>query len=241
MEKKEEKRDWIERGYAFLTEPKIIKICGYSTLVSFFGLLVIAVIIASIWGPEGYNIVDNWISDLGSFNYTPAPFLLDIAVISAGILLIPFYFYLEKYLAPIPHVPEDLPAPTRMTYRLMALNFFFNCLGTIGLLGVGIFSEDRDIAGLHFTFSALLFGSFAIGSIFLGLRITLLKQAIIPRPYNFIVGIYGIFVPFTVGAFAVFNLSPVWEWTLFFVLLGLILPMFLAALRHAENQLETKA
>jgi hypothetical membrane protein len=209
-------------------------------LVLFFGLISLGVIIAVAFGPGGYSIVDNWISDLGNHTITPAPFLLDIAVISAGILLIPFYFYMEKYLAPIPHSPEELPAPPRINYRLMGLNFFFNLLGTVGLMGVGIFSEDRDIADLHFTFSVLLFGSFAIGAIFLGLHVTFLKQPIIPKPLNYIVGIYGIFVPFTVAGFAVFDLSPSWEWALFFVLLGLIVPIFIFALRHAEKQLKTE-
>jgi hypothetical protein len=231
------KESWIDRIYNKLTAPQTIRICGYCVLAIFFGLISLGVIIAVASGP--YNIIDNWISDLGNHNITPAPFLLDTAVISAGILLIPFHFYMEKYLAPIPRSPEELPAPPRMSYRLMGLNFFFNCFGTIGLIGVGIFSEDRDIAGLHFIFSVLLFGSFAIGAIFLGLLITFIRQPIVPKPFNYIMGAYGIFVPFTIGGFAVFDLTPLWEWTLFFVLIGLIVPVFVCALRHAEKQLKT--
>jgi hypothetical membrane protein len=180
---------WIDKIYNKLTAPQTIKICGYSALVLFFGSISLGVIIAAAFGPGGYNIIDNWISDLGNHNITPAPFLLDLAVISAGLLLFPFHLYLEKYLAPIPRVPEDLPAPPRMAYRLMSLGFFFNGLGSVGMIGVGVFSEDRDIAGLHFVFSVILFGSFAIGAIFLGLRFSFIRQDLIPKPFNFIVGL----------------------------------------------------
>ncbi len=188
--------------------------------------------------------MDNWISDLGNHNITPAPFLLDLAVISAGLLLFPFHLYLEKYLAPIPRVPEDLPAPPRMAYRLMSLGFFFNCLGSVGMIGVGIFSEDRDIAGLHFVFSVILFGSFAIGAIFLGLRFSFIRQDLIPKPYNFIVGLYGLCVPLPVGIIAALNvfgetgIAKLMEWIIFFVLIGLIVPIFISSLRLAEKQLK---
>lgn len=235
---------WIDRVYNKLTAPKTIKICGYSTMVLFFGLISLGVIVAVAFGSHNYNIIDHWISDLGSIDYTPAPFLLDIAVISAGILLFPFHLYLEKYLAPIPRVPADLPAPPRMAYRLMSLSFFFNCLGSLGMIGVGVFSEDRDIADLHFIFSVLLFGSFAIGAIFLGLRFSFMKQDLLPKPYNFIVGLYGICVPIPVGLIAAFNvfdetgIAKLMEWVIFFVLIGLIVPIFVSSLRHAERQLK---
>jgi hypothetical membrane protein len=238
MEKKETETNWIERAYNKLIAPKTIKFCGYSALVTFFGLMSLAIIVAVTLGPPGYNIIDNWISDMGNHSYTPAPFLLDAALICTGILLIPFHFYMERHLAPIPRVPEDLPAPHRMTYRFMELAFFFSMLGSFGMIMVGIFSEDRDIAGLHFIFSVVLFGSFAISALFMGLRITFLQQSVIPKPFNYILGIYGMCVPSIVGTFAAIYLSPLWEWIIFFVLLGLITPIFLTALRHAESQLK---
>lgn len=238
-----EKESWIDRIYNKVTAPQTIRICGYAVLVLFFGLISLGVLIAVTLGPGGYNIVDNWISDLGNHSVTPAPFLLDIAVIGSGLLLIPFYFYIERYLAPIPRNAEEIQMSSgqyRMSYRLMGINFFFNFFGTLGLIGVGVFSEDRDIMNLHFIFSVLLFGSFAIGAIFLGLRVSFIEQPIIPKPFNYIVGIYGIFVPFTVAGFAMFNLSPSWEWVLFFVIIGMIVPIFVFALRHAEKQLKNE-
>jgi hypothetical membrane protein len=237
---------WIDRIYNKLTAPKSIKICGYSALIFFFGAICLGVIIAAVFGPGGYNIIDNWISDLGNHNVTPTPFLLDFAVISAGLLLFPLNLYLEKNLAPIPKAPEDLPAPPRMAYRLISLSFFFNCLGSLGMIGVGVFSEDRDIADLHFIFSVLLFGSFAIGAIFLGLRFSFMKQDLIPKPYNFLVGLYGLCVPLPVGIIAGLNvfdetgIAKLMEWIIFFVLIGLIVPIFVASLRHAEKQLQMK-
>jgi len=241
-----EKLDWISRAYNFITSPKVIRICGYGALLLFFGCIGTAIIVAATLGEYGYNIFHNWISDLGNHIFTPAPFLLDTAVISAGVLLVPLNFYMEKYLAPIPQTAEELPAPHRMVYRLMGLSFFWNLLGSLGLIGVGIFSEDRDIAYLHFIFSVLLFGSFAFSAIFMGLRITFIKQSIIPKPFNFITGLYGICVPIPVAIIAGYHVFEetayqwIMEWIIFLVLIGLIVPVFVFALRHAEKQLKSE-
>ncbi|MHA1130379.1 MAG: hypothetical protein ACTSQI_06725 [Candidatus Helarchaeota archaeon] len=241
MEKKNPK-NWIEKCHDKLTAPKTIIWSGYLALTLFFGLMSLAILVAVLWGPGNYNLFDNWISDLGSINHTPAPFLLDSALVINGMLLIPFVFYLEKFLAPIPKSLEELPAPHRMAYRFMSLNFFFNILGCFSMVCVGLFSEDRDF-GLHFPFSVLLFGSFAFGAIFLGLRITFMQQPVIPKPFNIILGIYAIFIPFTVGGIAGYHIfestgyAILMEWILFFVLVGLIVPICFAAQRHAATLL----
>ncbi len=242
---KQHNTSWIERAYNKLTGPKTIKYAGYLSLGLFFGLMGSAILVAIFLGPGNYNMFENWISDMGSFNHTPAPFLLDSALIINGILIVPFIFYLEKHLAPIPKSSEELPAPHRMAYRFMSLNFFFNLVGAFSMVCVGIFSEDRDF-GLHMPFSVALFGSFAFGAIFLGLRLITMRQPVVPKPFNIIMGLYALIVPFTVGGIAGYHLfenSPLailMEWIIFFVLLGLIVPIFFAAMRHAEKQLNSE-
>lgn len=247
MEKiKTDKKDtesWVERIYNKVTSPKTIKYCGYIAIGIFFGFIISAVIVAMSVGP--YNIVDNWISDLGSFDYTPAPFLLDWALIITGVLLIPFHFYVERYIAPIPHSPDDPPAPHRWTYRLMGLAFFFNMLGSVSMICVGIFSEDRSY-GLHMPFSIGLFGSFMLSGIFLGLALMISDRKLVPAPFNYIIGAYGVHGLLLIGGFAGYHLlletvwQKLWEWISFFGLVAWILPLFFFCLHHARKQLKGK-
>lgn len=239
MKGKDEK-SWVENIYNIITGPKTIKYVGFIAVILFFGLIGSAIIVAVSVGP--YNIIDNWISDMGSFNYTPAPWLLDSALICTGILLIPFHFYTERYLAPIPRRSEELPAPHRWSYRLTGMAFFFNMIGSISMVLVGVFSEDRDY-GLHLPFSVALFGSFAFGAIFLGLSLTISDRKLVPSPWNYLLGAYGIHGLLLVGAFAGYNLfmdtswAKLWEWIIFFALIAWILPLFFFSLRHAEKEL----
>ncbi|MHA1264690.1 MAG: DUF998 domain-containing protein [Candidatus Helarchaeota archaeon] len=241
--KTEETISWVEKVYNRFTSPKFIKILGYLATILFFGLMGSAILVATSVGP--YNIIDNWISDMGSFSHTPAPWLLDSALIITGILLIPFHFYTEKYLAPIPRTPEELPAPHRWSYRLTGMGFFFNMIGSISMVLVGIFSEDRDY-GLHLPFSIALFGSFAFGAIFLGLALTISDRKLVPSPWNYLLGAYGIHGLLIVGVFAGYNLflntgwAKLWEWITLFALIAWILPLFFFCLRHTETKSITK-
>ncbi|MHA2182348.1 MAG: hypothetical protein ACXAAH_13095, partial [Promethearchaeota archaeon] len=85
--------------YNFMTNHRVVKLSSYTVMIGYIFLLVIGVVIAALLDPDGYTIWDNWISDLGSFNHTPAPFLYDIACIIAGFMTIPLTFYMEKLLA----------------------------------------------------------------------------------------------------------------------------------------------
>jgi len=241
--------NWVEKIYNKATAPTTIKYVGFLGLALFFGLMISAILVAWPAGPnpssEAFTIFDNWISDMGNHNHTPAPWLLDSALICTGIILIPFHFYTDKHLAPIPKSPEDLPAPHRWTYRLSGMSFFFNLAGSAGMILVGIFSEDRDY-GLHLPFSILLFGAFAFGAIFLGLSLTISDRKLVPGPWNYLLGAYGVHGLLTVGAIAGYNLfldtamAKFWEWMILIALIAWILPLFFFSLRHAEKLLKTE-
>ena len=237
----EKSESWVEGIYNKVTSPKTIKYFGYAALGIFFGFIISAIIVASSVGP--YNMIDNWISDMGSFTYTPAPFLLDWALIITGILLIPFHFYVERYIAPIPRSPNDPRAPHRWVYRLMGIAFFFNMLGSISMTCVGIFSEDRSF-GLHMPFSIGLFGSFMFSGIFMGLALMISDRKLVPGPWNYLLGAYGVHGLLIVGIFGAYNLilrtmwERLWEWLCFFALVAWILPLFFFCLHHANKQLK---
>ena len=50
-----------------LIDPKLVRISVIINLITFIPGLIICVFIANYFGPQGYNIWDNFISDLRSF------------------------------------------------------------------------------------------------------------------------------------------------------------------------------
>ncbi len=66
--------------------------------INFFTWHSYGVLIAYFFGPESYNIIDNYISDLGSIRYTPAPFVLDAIAMITACFLVPVFFYITKII-----------------------------------------------------------------------------------------------------------------------------------------------
>lgn len=230
-----------KRFHDAITDFKVVKIAILAVIPGYIGLLIIAVIVAMLSGPGGFNILDHYISDLGGSWKTPAPYLYDIACILAGILTIPFTFYVEKLFVPMPKSPEEFNKITRLRYRLGTLAFITSIIGNIGYIGVGIWSEDRSsmtifgyTLGMHGIMSGLAFGGFQLGALFLGL-ILVLYDTKVPK----IIGIYGIFGPIT-GAilYGVFG-GPFLEWMMLFLILGWIIPLSLSILNKEELQLKS--
>ena len=216
--------------YNFITNHNVVKISASIVMIGYIFLLIIGVVIAALVDPDGYTIWDNWISDLGSFNHSPAPFLYDIACIIAGSMTIPLTFYMEKLLAPLPN-EEQLSERhySRLRFRLSSFAFLFSIIGNIGYIGVGIFSADRDYdflsvlgQGPHGLMSYLAFGGFTFGAFFMG-WIIVLYDTKIPK----ILGIYGIFGPLSVSILNLIESTPLLEWFLLFSILIWVIPLSL--------------
>jgi hypothetical membrane protein len=219
-----------------ITDYKLVKICTMAIIFVYIPLLVIGVIIAAFFGPEGYTIWTHYISDLGSFRYTPAPYLYDLAAIIAGILTIPFTFYMEQRLAPVPKSENDLNKTSRLRLRLGSYAFLFSLIGNISYIGVGIFSEDRNYLGLHGITSVLSFVGFTFGAFFMGWLIVLYSKDI-PKS----IGIYGIVGPLTtiityqlIDTFDV-PLTELFEWILLFSILAWIIPLALFIFKNGKK------
>jgi hypothetical membrane protein len=223
--------------YNFATNFKIVKISAISVMLGYILLLIIGVIVATLLDPDGYTIWDNWISDLGSSNHTPAPYLYDIACIIAGAMTIPLTYYIEKLLAPLPKRRELAGQHySRLRFRLSSFAFLFSIIGNFGYIGVGIFSADRDYEilsvmgqGPHGIMSYLAFGGFTLGAFFMGWIIILYKTNI-PK----ILGIYGILGPLIVAILNLIDSTPFLEWMLLFSILIWIIPLSLIVLMKPE-------
>ncbi|MFX0008559.1 MAG: hypothetical protein ACFFAV_17750, partial [Candidatus Hermodarchaeota archaeon] len=90
----------FDKFYKKLLKKKLIRICIYIQFVIFYPGLIIAILIANKSNPlEGYNLINNYISDLGSLKFTPALYIYNSIVILTGIINIPIFLYLEEYLS----------------------------------------------------------------------------------------------------------------------------------------------
>ncbi|MFX0041218.1 MAG: DUF998 domain-containing protein [Candidatus Heimdallarchaeota archaeon] len=223
--------------YKFATNFNVVKISAMGVMFGYILLLIIGVIVAALLDPDSYTIWENWISDLGSINDTPAPYLYDIACILAGTLTIPLTFYMEKLLAPLPGEAKMRGGHhSRLRFRLSSYAFMFSIIGNFAYIGVGIFSADRDYdflsvleMGPHKLMSYLAFGGFTFGAFFMG-WIIVLYDTKIPK----ILGVYGILGPLIVAILNLIGSTPFLEWLLLFSILAWIIPLSLIVLMKPE-------
>jgi hypothetical membrane protein len=223
--------------YNIVTNYNVVKFSAMIVMVGYISLLIIGVIVAALGDPDGYTIWDNWISDLGSIDHTPAPILYDIACIVAGSMTLPLTFYMEKLLAPLPKRTElNEQHYSRLRFRLSSYTFLFSIIGNLGYIGVGIFSEDRNYEwleilgeGPHGIMSYLAFGGFTFGAFFMGWLIILYNTKI-PK----ILGVYGIFGPFITAIVNLIESTPLLEWLLLFSILIWIIPLSLIILLRPD-------
>lgn len=223
--------------YDFATNFKVVKVTAMIVMIGYISLLIIGVIVAAFLDPDGYTIWNNWISDLGSHNDTPAPYLYDIACILAGSMTIPLTYYMEKSLAPLPKRRQLREQHySRLRFRLGSFAFLASIIGNFAYIGVGIFSADRDYdflkvmgMGPHGIMSLLAFGGFTFGAFFMGWLIIFYKSKI-PK----VLGIYGIFGPLTVTILNLIYGTPFLEWMLLFSILAWIIPLALIILMKPD-------
>jgi len=138
----------------------IILIISY--LTSFF--------IKILFGDKNFNIFLNAVSDLGQKTYSPLPLLFDLGCIFSGILMFPFIFnFFLSYLFKLEI--NFTNTKYKILYKaldILAFSFLLN--GNIGLIGVGIFSLDRNPFYLHFIFTFFLFSGYPFFAFFIGLN-----------------------------------------------------------------------
>jgi len=228
--------------YDFLTNLKVVK---YSTIIAFMTFVIcttLGYIIAQFdpagpgADPAGYNIMDSYLSDMGSIRYTPWPYFPVIGNIISAILLIPTIVYMGKILTEIQNESEE------SSYVQKILGFigaFWMFIGLIGRFGLGVFSEDVSRMfplPLHWYFTVLEFAGLTFGGIFFGLIIVSYKT-LLPKP----LGGYMIFVP-TILAVMAFSqgLQPIEEWILTFSIIGYLFVGGIIVLRYINIELASK-
>ncbi|KKK46504.1 hypothetical protein LCGC14_0801900 [marine sediment metagenome] len=177
-----------KKFYDKATEPKVVKISIYISLATFLPGLIIGIIVAMNFGPVPYNLWLNYISDLGSFKYTPAPFILDLTCIISAIFILPLILNLNRLYSS--NMVENIENSKR-THYVNKFRRIFGYMGVVslfigifGMFFVGVFSEDRSPFDIHYIFSTLTFGGFAFGAFFTGLAIVL-KKKLFPKAIGY--------------------------------------------------------
>ncbi|MFX1572177.1 MAG: hypothetical protein ACFFB0_05475 [Promethearchaeota archaeon] len=209
--------------YNKLTEPKVVKISIYITLLTFLPGLIFGLIIAKIYGPMEYSLWYNWISDLGSTRYTPAPFILDVTCILSAIFIIPLILNLSRLYSSHQNLRLDNSKKEHYTVLFRRIFGYIGvvCLffGVIGMFFVGVFSLDRSPFDIHYYFSTSAFGGFAFGAFFTGLAIVL-RRRIFPKT----IGYFMIIGPSTATIMFLIAPAPLTrqflEWIMMFSSLG---------------------
>ncbi len=239
----------------FLAHPKTAIVSSIAAMLVWIPALIIGFFVAQL-DPDGYNIIDNYISDLGSFNHTPMPYFLDYGAMITSILLIPAVFYLEcRLLAPLSR-DRNLPRESsKLRLRLASHVSFFMAIGLIGFFGIGLFSEDRSNIlepyginfGLHGTFSFVVFGGLVLAGITAGILLFIYRSFIfknqIFKIVGAIVGLYMILIPpipaylFLTGAEPS---MPYWEWMMLFAIMGWLIPAGFLVIKDAKRLLKER-
>jgi len=233
----------INRAFNNFLNRKLIKTCIYLSLIIFLPGILIGVTIAYFFGPESYNIINNYISDLGSNRYTPTPFILDAIAITTAFFLVPVFFYIAKILAlNTKNIVFDVNQSIfkRVYFVIIDILAFFGLLsllsGAVGLFGVGLFSEDRTTElGLHFIFSIIVFAGLASGAFFNGIAILLkLKKTIFPR----LLGLYMIIGPLVATIMFLFPPNsvtrPFLEWMMLIAAFLWLIPASILILKNLK-------
>lgn len=224
--------------YDKITEPKIVKISIYISLATFLPGLILGLIVGLTLGPIPYNLWFNWISDLGSIKYTPAPYILDLTCTISAIFIVPLLFNLSRLYSS--HMNENYDNSKRSRYILKFKRIFgytgVVCLfvGIFGMFFVGVFSLDRSPNNAHLYFSSLAFGGFALGAFFTGLAIVL-KRRLFPKT----IGYFMILGPSTASILFVIAPEPLTrqflEWIMLFSALAWYYVIVFITLQKLNN------
>ena len=242
--------------HEFLTNPKTVKWSIIGILVTLIPSLIIGILVAQLYVP--YNIVANYISDLGSYNYTPIPKFLDYSLMITGILLIPIALYLLKLIT---DASEDAKEKGMLILGRIAIILFF--VGIFAIFSLGFISEDVGFhlkgtitAGvdLHDLFTVTLFPFVGFAGIFIGIIAILYPKRVLEifelnasKALSIALGIIMIVLPQLMVTFFVINelaptmiippSSPFYEWMYLFSLLAWLIPLALIILRLVNKKL----
>jgi len=164
----------------------IEKISRYAIKI-FVSLFLLANIIAFLFGNEAFIFFRNLISQLGISKYTPFPIIFNSACIITGILLIPFFFFL-RYKGDEILKNSMVYLKNGRGFKLFNhIGFYSGLIGSIGLIGLGLFNMSWNPLYMHEISATLALGGFIFLTFFISWLIIMYDIEIPAK-----LGIYGI-------------------------------------------------
>ncbi|MFX1242150.1 MAG: DUF998 domain-containing protein [Promethearchaeota archaeon] len=231
----------FDKFYKKLLKKKLIRICIYIQFVIFYPGLIIAILIANKSNPEGYNLISNYISDLGSVNFTPAPYIYNSIVILTGIINIPIFLYLEEYLSSSRSKRKVIQLSSKSLGGLAKLGKILFLIGSVGMFSVGIITEDFSISPIHIIFSVMAFGGFTMGGVITGFLI-IVQKTVFPTILGYYMTIYSLgLIILRFFHFIPIITLPLIEWSWFLGILIWLVPLTLFLLKYIYKTNQNKA
>ncbi len=226
----------LDRFYKRILSHKTVRVCLYIDLIIFIPGLILALLIATIMGYKDYNLFQNFISDLGSERYTPAPYLLNGIFIITGLFFVPVFLYFEEIIVSGLNRNNEIPNLSEIAKIIAKLGKISLMMGALGLLGIGVFSEDFSPFDLHTILAVLTFGGFIAGAGFSGF-IVVTKKTLIPKiiGYYMLTNSLVILILYFVNTYP-FTL-PFLEWLLLISINVWTIPSSIILLRHLNQKI----
>ncbi len=203
----------INKIHEYITRPKIVKISTIIAFIVAFSALIIGYIIAQ-FGPHGYNMIDNYISDMGSIKYTPFPYMRTIGNVISSPFFIPITFYIKSRLA-----SKELSDISPLQLRLGSIGFIGMLTIFMGMFCTGIITEDVNNL-IHTIISIIAIIGGTISMISYGLLIVKF-----PTDINEFMGVLMIIDVPIIAVLAIIGFPSVkfYEWMLLLSFYGLLI------------------
>jgi hypothetical protein len=144
--------------------PRFAKVLFYGLAVYVF-LIATNVVISSFFG---FNLVENYISDLGSKKVIPFPYFHDLICVFGGLITIPTNFFVRKKL-------RIRYKDSRHSVLFLEIGVLCGLVGNVSYILLGVFSLDRAGPGqiYHGIIAFLSFGGYIVSIFFFSLNIVL--------------------------------------------------------------------
>ncbi|MFX1448475.1 MAG: hypothetical protein ACFFCG_10120 [Promethearchaeota archaeon] len=180
--------------------PRAARLLFYG-LATYTILLVFNVFLSSFFG---FNLIMNYISDLGSKKVSPFPYFHDLICVFGGLITLPSNYFVRKKL--------------RIRYKsakhslfFLEVGTFFGIIGNVSYIFLGVFSLDR--AGpnqiYHGIIAFISFGGYIFSIFFFSLNIILSHSCKLKN-----LGAFGLSVPIILVFLYFLFSTPLIEWFL---------------------------
>lgn len=170
-----------------------VKIFTILSLIVYSLFFLISFLLSTLPGNSNFSPLTHYISELSLSQYSPFPYLYDIACIISGSLTIPITFYIKKTTLHKRNADHLTPTQRKKFVILTYLGFISGLLGDIGFIGVGLFSLERNFFGIHYVFAYLLFGGYTFTALIVGILILLYQTQL-----SALMGLSGVIYPIVI-------------------------------------------